>query len=311
MSGSARHPVPALRLPTDTRMSPLRLHTLRLGAALLLGSGVACAADRAHPGIPEGPFRVARGIAAPWLTAEQPAPDVAAWRGRTLEFGADRFVAPGQLGCAPAQYATDQRPAEGLFQGNLPAPAADAAARLGLVALPVPSVDLTCDSGVFDFHWATPDALMLALDNVIWVLDRSPGARAGAGTPEAEVQRLLEAHFADDMGFLPDLVGDLRPHFSAALGKAIDLYFGYPFPQDEVPPIDGDPITDSQEYPVLFSVREATLDERAARVPVRYDDGYRARTVEFVLRREGDAWRVDDIRYEHGGSFRELLMRRP
>lgn len=291
-------------------MTPLRLHTLRLGAALLLGSGVALAAGLAPPGIPEGRFRVSRGIAAPWRAAEQPAPDVTAWRGRTLEFAADRFVAPAGLGCAPVQYATDARPAEGLFQGNLPAPAQDAAARLGLVALPVPSVDLTCASGVFDLHWATPDALLLAVDDVIWVLDRSPGARAAEGTPEAAVQRLLETHFADDMGFLPDLVDDLRPYFAASLNGALDRYFGYPFPPDEVPPIDGDPVTDSQEYPVLFSVRDAVLEGGAARVPVRYDDGYRPRRVEFVLRREADAWRVADIRYDHGGTFRELLARR-
>ena len=291
-------------------MNPLRLHTLRLGAALLLGSGVALAAGLAPEGIPEGTFRVSRGIAAPWLAAQSPAPDLAAWRGRTVEFAADRFVAPGGLGCAPVRYATDARPAEGLFQGNLPAPAQDAAARLGLVALPVPSVDLTCASGAFDLHWATPDALLLAVDNVIWVLDRSPGARAPGGTPEATVQRLLESHFGDDMGFLPDFVADLRPYFAASLNGAMDRYFGYPFPEDEVPPVDGDPITDSQEYPVLFSVRDAVLEGASARVPVRYDDGYRARLVEFVLRREAGAWRVEDIRYDHGGTFRELLARR-
>ena len=38
----------------------------------------------------------------------------------------------------------------------------------------------------------------VAIDNVIWTLDRSPGALAAATTPAGVVQRLLEAHFAFD-----------------------------------------------------------------------------------------------------------------
>lgn len=290
-------------------MRSTRLHTLRLGAALLLASGLTLAASVAAPTLPEGRFRVSRGIAAPWIT-DGPAPDTRAWLGATLTFGAKSFDAPSGLACNDARYAADLRPAEGLFQGGLPAPAKDAAARLGLVSQPVHSVDLTCATGVFDFHWGTPDALLLALDNVIWVLDRSPGARAPEQSPEGAVQRLLEIHFAGDMGFLPAHYAAKRGWTTAALDTAVDAYFAHPFPRDEVPPIDGDPITGTQEYPVFFSVREARIEGDAARVPVRYDDGYVARHVEFVLVREPDAWRVDDIRYDDGASFRAWLRER-
>jgi hypothetical protein len=279
--------------------------SLALTFAALLCHGPAFGADEVE--VPDGRFRVGRGIAAPWLAPAQAAPDTRAWLGAHVEFAARRFAAPGGLGCEDAQYRTDRRPAEGLFQGGLPAPAPAAAASLGLVALPVPSVDLSCSTGTFDLHWATPDALLLAIDNVIWVLDRSPGARAPAGTPEHAVQRLLEAHFAGDMGFDAGTVAAKRAHLAPVLQAAIATYFAQPRPADEVPPVDGDPFTDSQEYPVLFSVREAVPHGARRQVPVRFDDGYRARTVVFELVPDSAGWRLEELRYEHGRTLRQLL----
>jgi hypothetical protein len=291
-------------------MSTVRLHTLRLGAALLLASGLTVAASVATvaaPGVPDGRFRVSRGLVAPWVEASRPVPETQSLLGHEAGFGAERVTLPGFPACGNVVYDTSPRPPEGLFQGGLPAPAKDAAARLALTAAETPSVTLTCDLGVFDLHWATPDAMMMALDNVIWVFDRSPGALAPPDAPEAAVQRLLEAHFAGDMGFTPDTVARRRAHYSASLLAAIDAYFAHPHPQDEPPPINGDPITDSQEYPVLFSVGNARREGDTAIVPVRYDDGYRARRVQFVLRQEQDAWRIDDLRYEYDGTLREAL----
>jgi hypothetical protein len=287
------------------RMPASRTLCLCLATLAALGSGLASAAAAIE--VPRGDFRVSRGIAAPWLEPAQAAPDTRAWLGARVEFAARRFAAPAGLGCDDAVYQTDWRPAEGLFQGGLPSPAAQAAARLALVSLPVPSVDLTCSTGVFDLHWATQDALMLAIDNVIWVLDRSPGALAAHGAPEGAVQRLLEAHFAGDMGFDADSVAAKRDWLEPSLQAAIADYFATPRPADEAPPINGDPFTDSQEYPVMFSVRAAGSRGTQQAVPVRFDDGYRARTVVFLLARSGDGWRLDDLQYEHGGSLRQGL----
>lgn len=307
-----------------------RLPTLRFGGALLLASGISLAASLA-PGaapeiareqqresphvaaaplripLPEGHWRVSRGIAAPWLTTTEPAPDTRAWLGASITLETTRLSAPSGLGCVNARYETDLRPPRGLFQGSLPAPAAAAAATLALTTLPVPSVSLACDTGLFDFHWATPQALLFARDNVIWVLDRSPGALAADGTPELAVQRLLEAHFAGDMGFDATTAATQRQRLSTRLQQDIDRYFARPFPPDEVPPINGDPFTDSQEYPVLFSVGTADRSAGSTRVPVRYDDGYRTRRVEFVLVPGADGWKLDDVRYEEGHTLRAML----
>jgi hypothetical protein len=275
--------------------------------ASILCLAVAQASPAAEPPVPVGEFRVARGIAAPWLDAGQSRPDLAAWRGATLGFSVARFEAPQGLGCDRPRYRVTQRQAEGLFQGNLRAPAATSAARLALVEQPVAGVEIACSSGLFDLHWATPDALLLALDNVIWVLDRSPGALAPEHSPQGVVQRLLETHFASDMGFDAESVRAKRDWLTPSLRAALESYFAQPRRADEAPPINGDPFTDSQEYPVLFSVREATVGTETARVPVRFDDGYRARTVDFVLHRVQDRWRVDDLRYGEGRRLQQEL----
>ena len=295
-------------------MPSIRSHTLRFGLALLLGSSVGLAASIASvasPQTPDGDFRVSRGIAAPWMESALPPAALQSWIGKPVSFSATRFSNPAFPDCGEASYEIGMRPPEGLFQGVLPAPAKDAAARLALTQDTIASVTVTCDAGLFDLHWATPDALLLGLDNVIWVLDRSPGALAGDATPEHIVQAMLERHFAGDMGFSRESVAAKREFLSDSLQASIAAYFAHPHPADEPPPINGDPITDAQEYPVLFSVQAARREGDLVLVPVRYDDGYRSRQVQFVLRQAGDAWRIDDLRYEYGGTLREALSTTP
>lgn len=275
--------------------------------ALLL---LAAFAPLAHAGEADwlaGDWRISRGMAAPWLAPDADAPDTTTLLGARVEYRDDRVEGPGVLGCGNAKRSYSTRPPEGLFQGALPAPAADAARALGLGEGPVASVTLACDSGSFDLHRASDEAALLALDNVIWVLDRSPGARAASGSPEATVQTLLVAHFAADMGFLPELIDNKQPFLAPALRARIATYFAQPRPEDEVPPINADPFTDSQEYPVRFSVGAAVVDGTRARVPVRFDDGFRSREVEYQLVRDGEAWGVDDIAFEEGLRFTALL----
>jgi hypothetical protein len=293
---------------TSSRRASLRLGPW-LAAAIALAAGGAFARSLV-PELPQGEFRVSRGIPAPWLDVGAASADSHAWLGDTVSLTTRHFTAPDIEGCLQPRLGTRSLPPEGLFQGNLPAPAKDAAARLALTANPTASVSITCDAGVFDLHWVTTDALMIAVDNVIWVLDRSPGARAATDTPEHAVQVLLETHFAGDMGFTVTSVDAKRVHLAATLQRAIDAYFAHPHPQDEPPPINGDPFTDSQEYPVVFSVREATYEEAVARVPVRFDDGHRARQVEFELRQDAGAWRVFELRYEDGSRLTEALVPR-
>jgi len=258
----------------------------------------------------QGQWQISHGILAPWVEEAQRAQfDANARVGQRAMYRPDRVDAPGVLACGGARFQTVSAPFEGLFQGNLKSPEQDAA-NLGLTQAPVPTVSVTCDSGLFDLHFANDDAALLALDNVIWVLDRSPGALAADGTPEQAVQALLQDHYAHGLAFSPERLAAQRTRLSATLAQRADAYFAQDLPEDEAPPIDGDPYTDSQDYPPLFSVRAAEVDGDTARVPVRFDFGSEARTLEYRLRREDAAWKLDDIGYSHG-SFRELLALQP
>jgi hypothetical protein len=277
-------------------------------AALLLALAFGGALQASAQTPPEryfGSWRIARGVASPWLPGAPLRPETALV-GERMQFGPARVDGPGVLGCTGARYTATQLPAEGLFQGTLPAPAALAAEWLGFASRPVEGFSLACSTGLFEFHSVGPDALLFALDNVIWTLDRSAGALAAEGSPEAFVQALLEAHFASPMGFEPDAVALKRTRLSGALARRIDAYFARPRPADEVPPIDGDPFTDAQEYPTRFAVRTAQQTPRGQEVPVDFADAHGSRRVDFLLVHESGGWRLDDLRYSHG-SFSALL----
>jgi hypothetical protein len=252
----------------------------------------------------QGDWRIVRGVPAPWAPDAPLDADVI---GRQLTFGANDVLGPGVLACGGASYETTLVTAEGVFQGALPAPAHEHAAALGLVDMPVLGLRVNCDSGVFDFHQVDDDGLLFALDNVVWTLDRSPGARAVDGAPEAQVQSLLERHFAGDMGFNADTVARKRDVLDPALATAIDGWLARP-PEEDVPAINGDPFTDSQEYPTRFVVGQAVFEDGAAQVPALFSDGRRERGLTYVLQRGADGtWRVADVRYADGSTLVAML----
>lgn len=250
-----------------------------------------------------GPWRITHGVAAPWANqTSEPLPN-AGLRGSRLEFAANRVVGPAPLACTRATYEFVVVPAEGLFQGSVEDPTGAAARTLGVDHVPVMTLQVSCDSGVFDYHLIGPDTLLTALDNVVWTLTTA----ASATGPEAVVQRLLAQHMTRDMGFTAGSVQPKRQFLSPALGALIAAYFERAVPEDEPPPISGDPITNSQEYPSRFTLGRAVIRGASARVPVVFSDGSRQRPVEVLLRRAGGRWLVDDLRYEDGSTFRELL----
>jgi hypothetical protein len=257
-----------------------------------------------------GRWRFVRAVAAPWTVRGTPGKsDPRGWIGTTIQFHPDRVVGPGVLSCGRADYTPTRGGADALFQGSLPAPAARAAELLGLTDARVAGTSLNCDAGLFEFHRADRNTMLVALDDVIWTLDRSPGAFAPASAPAGVVQRLLERHFAGDMGFDATTVREKRDWLSDGLRTHITRYFAKPRPSDEVPPIDGDPFTDSQEYPTRFSVANGVVRGSHASVTVRFADGHRVRPVVFILRRDRGAWRVDDLRYESGETLDAMLRR--
>ncbi len=257
-----------------------------------------------------GEWRFERAQTAPWIDPLAPA-QVTPWIGQSLQLADLELVGPGVLNCDQARYQRLAVPPSGLFQGGLPAPAEDVARALGFAEGEHDTLRLDCSSGSFDFHRVDEAHLLLALDNVIYTLSRSAGATAADGTPEAFAQRLLEAHFSTDMGFSPAHWQALQPRLSSALRERLVRYFAQPFPDDEVPPINGDPLTDSQEYPTRFRVDAATPQGDSASVPVTMLDGWQSRSLRLQLVREQDQWRLDDIVYERGERFSTLLTSTP
>jgi hypothetical protein len=246
-------------------------------------------------------WRIEGGRVAPWArpgTRIDPA-----YRGREVRFQTERVVAPHPLACDGATYEWIFVGPEGLFEGNLPTPAGQAAKRLGLGDGPIATLRVGCTNAGFDFHRTSSGDLLLGLDNVVWTL-RSVGP---AATPAEIVQELLVTHFTHDMGFTRGSVAHKRRFLSATLQARITRYLSAPRSPDEAPEIDGDPFTDSQEYPDRFTLGEARTNGQRTTVPVHFADASSKRRVDYVLVREGARWVVDDLVDERGQSLRTLL----
>lgn len=259
----------------------------------------------ASPAELAGRWRFTHALPAPWGTPLAGGADLA---GKTLQLRAQAMQGPAPLDCAGAARLESTRySAQGLFQGNLPEPALRSAQQLGLGQRSVAGLRVSCDKGVFEFHRADADTLLLGLDNRVWTLSRSTGARAGGASAAGLVQTLLERHFGGDRSFSAAAAEARAALQSKALNRLFTAYLTKPRPRDEVPPIDGDPYADSQEYPTRFAVGKARLRRDRARVPVRFADAWSRRVITFELKREDGSWRLDDLDYGSGARLSALL----
>ena len=254
---------------------------------------------------PQSAWRFERSVLAPWAPARVRVPPAKDLAGQSLRFTERDVVGPSPLACAQAGYEFIASPAEGMFQGNLPSPAKAAARKLGVRQLPVLSMRVSCDGGVFDYHLISQDTMLLGLDSIVWTLARA----APDESPESVVLDLMRVHLSHDMRFDSASVARKRAHLTRGLRNVIAGYFHRPLPAGEVPPIDGDPFTDSQEYPARFALGRARLDGARAAVPVRWQDDSRSWVVEVLLLKEGGRWRVDDLNYGRAEGLRVLLTK--
>ena len=129
--------------------------------------------------------------------------------------------------------------------------------------------------------------------------------------PRVIVQQLFADHFMHDMAFTPASVARKRTWLTPDLNQQIRIYFQRPAKPDEVPVINGDPFTNTQEYPSRFAVGEPVQDASKASVPVVMTIGPTRRTVQVQLVRQGSGWLIDDLVYEDGATFRALLKEQP
>ena len=251
-----------------------------------------------------GKWRITRAVVAPW-TDEAGAGAQPAWIGTGVTFGEHFVKGPHPIGCRNAAYEPTNVPPEGLFQGAELSMAQINS--LGLGGGAFTGFSVSCDAGVFEYHFADDDTLLLALDNRIWTLDRTDGARAAKSSPEGVVQRFLEAHFADHMGFTKETVSAKRATMTKALNEKIRAYFAAPGDPDDAPAINGDPFTDTQEYPTRFAVRSNNLSAEGIVIPVEFADAFAKRTVLFELKRQNGRWLINDLIYDDGSRLTALL----
>lgn len=254
-----------------------------------------------------GKWRITRAVVAPW-TDEAGAGEKPALVGESVVFRSKSVKASAPLACGDAEYEATSMPPEGLFQGGLPTPANEAMTPLGFSDQMIEGVLLACDTGTFEFHFVAPDTALFALDNRIWTLDRSPGARASKSSAESAVQRFLEAHFDGDMGFSPAAFAQKRAAFAPSLVKTIDAYLAKPQDPNEAPTINGDPFTDSQDYPARFAVQRDDKMTKGTAVPVEFADAFRKRKVIFEMVREGGRWLIADLKFEDGATLSAILV---
>jgi len=85
---------------------------------------------------------------------------------------------------------------------------------------------------------------------------------------------------------------------------------------DEVPDFDGDPFTDSQEYPNSFRVGKADVNGDMAKVPVtlfwsaRTSRGHDKRDIVVELTKGGREWLINDIVNNEGSRLRDELQKK-
>lgn len=279
---------------------PLCAATVMLTLQLIAVFGSAWAFE---PWQPRERWLIESGRVAPWAKPGTAALENAGLAGQAIQITGSVVMAPHPLACEQAEHAFIVMPAEGLFEGGLPAPAGPAARALGMASMPVLTWRMTCRNGSFDYHLVSKLGALLGLDHVVWQVRRTSLELS----PEAAVLELLRQHMTRDMAFTKGSAAQKASILTESLTRAIAEYFARPDPRDEAPVINGDPFTNSQEYPSGFTVGAVLRAGSRATVPVRFDEEGHYIVVEYRLQLSGTTWRVDDLHYPDGATFRGML----
>lgn len=150
--------------------------------------------------------------------------------------------------------------------------------------------------------------LLPALLTLVAAQASAPKAMAPVPDGPVEVVRaLFSDHFNHAMGFTKASVARKTKWLSPELVARLNAELSRPGNPDEVPNINGDPFTDSQEYPKRFVVGKAMNEAELTRVPVTFGGNGRQRTVVALLRKSSEGWRVDDLAYQDGTTLRGSL----
>src|SRR5581483_10852839 len=158
----------------------MRSTWLRLAILPALWAATAMAADNATLGPFLGRWNVVSADPAPWVDPHDASttPDFDKKLAHmTITFAKTAIEAPPPFGCKKAVYTLNTTEPEGLFEGGLKNPEADAA-KLGFKDKKITSLNEGCASAAADFErdfaMMDPDTLVFALNNVVYRLKRMP-----------------------------------------------------------------------------------------------------------------------------------------
>jgi len=137
---------------------------------------------------------------------------------------------------------------------------------------------------------------------------------AQSNTPNSaltdQVTAFYRFHFTHDMAFTREAVKTRAAWFTPELLKICASYFASPAVTDQVPIIDGDPFTDSQEYPNGFEIGIPKQFRSTALVPVtfRWSDGRKV-SLSVAVVMQNRKWLINDFKYPDGSSLRSLISK--
>ena len=136
-----------------------------------------------------------------------------------------------------------------------------------------------------------------------------------SATPEAVVQSFYRFHFSHNMDFSRQNVQRRRQWLSPQLlGLLINEFhredeYARAHPKESfVPYMEGDPFTNSQEYPSSFRVGKTVVSDEKANVSVlllwkgRGKEGGDKRNLDIQLVREGGKWVINNILNKDNGD---------
>jgi hypothetical protein len=126
-------------------------------------------------------------------------------------------------------------------------------------------------------------------------------------SPKDVVQKFYDVHFAHDMGFTKESLEAKESYLSPELVTLLHQEMEKPASPDQVPNIDGDPFTDSQEYPTGFRVMEVAVKGTTATVRVKFTGPNTSRSLKVLLVLQTGHWLIDDIAYDKDQSLRKLV----
>ena len=149
---------------------------------------------------------------------------------------------------------------------------------------------------------------LLVASCLMGLLATAHAADFAAGSPEASVQALMVQHFKTDMALSTRSLAAKAGWLAPSLMLRLSSFLAAPGTPDEVPVLDGDPFTDSQEPPSAFAVGAARIKGQRAELFVRFESPGRVPTrVLWQLQRQGGRWRVNDLRYSDGTKLSSLV----